>query len=78
MVTTAKCVIDFVEVGRSIRSWTSQAMAPSDEAILAEIRRRGGLASRDVDIEWNDDGAGGVILVGGFRQVGTFRVRDEA
>jgi hypothetical protein len=66
--------IRFQDVGRSKRSWTSVLRPATDERILREIRRHGGLASRDIGAEISDDGRTGVVIVGGFREVGVFEI----
>lgn len=64
--------IIFRAVGRDKKCWTSILRPATDDLILREIRRHGGLASRDIDAMIDDDGTHGVIIVGGFREVGTF------
>jgi hypothetical protein len=64
----------FVGVGRGKKSWTSVLKPVTEDGILREIRRHGGLMSRDVGAEISDDGTAGVVVVGGFREVGAFTI----
>lgn len=68
----------FEGVGRGKLTWTAELASLSERALVREIQKKGALKSRGVDVEFNDDGTAGIILVGGFRCVGTFRVIDGA
>lgn len=64
--------IHFKQVGRDKRSWTAENKNPSESWLAKEAKRGGGLMSSDVDVEMNDDGSTGVVIVGWFREVGQF------
>jgi hypothetical protein len=64
--------IHFKQVGRNKRNWTVENKNPSESWLAKEAKRGGSLMSSDVDVEMNDDGSAGVVIVGGFREVGQF------
>lgn len=66
--------IHFKEVGRDKRSWTAESKSPSESWLAKEAKRGAALMSSGVDVILNDLGTSGVILVGGWRQVGTFTI----
>jgi hypothetical protein len=66
--------IKFQEVGRDKKSWDKQFKQVDEEQISREAKRGAGLMSSGVDAEINDMGSAGIILVGGWRQVGTFLI----
>lgn len=70
--------IRFVEVGRQKQTWTATIAKPvCDTNIIRAIRaRRHALASREIYLDWNDEGTGGNILVGFGRIVGAFKTLD--
>lgn len=79
-------VILFENVGRGKRTfeieapgeWTPRTLNVDKLAKLArKVRAAGGLMSRDVDFTYDDTTRTGTVLVGGFRPVGTFRVRPD-
>ena len=74
MVAIDKVDVEFSQVGRSKRSWTEKII-PTESAILRAIRRKGVLASREIDLEWDENESAGVIVVGGMRTVGCFALR---
>lgn len=67
--------VKFHEVGRDKRSWSANLSAPlSERAIAKEAKSVARLLSSCVDAELNETRTAGVIIVGGFRTVGTFTV----
>lgn len=70
--------IKFQEVGRDKRSWEKSFKEVNEDQIAKEAKRGAGLMSSDVDAEINDIGSAGVILVGGWRAVGTFFIVTNA
>ncbi len=66
----------FKDVGRRKASWEADLPVLDESALLRSISKNGGLASRDVDVTLNADGSG-VIIVGGFRVVGSFYLVGE-
>ncbi len=76
MVALNKVDVEFSEVGRFKQSWTLR-INPTDEAIIKAIRRKRCLASRDIDLVWNEDKSGAVIVVGGTRTVGRFALQRK-
>ena len=68
--------IHFKEVGRDKRSWTAESKSPSESWLAKEAKRGAALMSSDVDATLSDSGASGIILVGGWRQVGTFTIES--
>lgn len=70
-------VIDFIDVGRSDRSWTeSFSNPPSYRAILKSIKKHHALMSRNVDFSLDLETGEGLIFAG-MRSVGKMRVRKE-
>ncbi len=74
--------IQFTDVGREKRSWIkSFDEAPEDDRLLTMIEReaRHGarIASASLDAEWDKPHESGVLSVGGFRIIGTFRLLTE-
>lgn len=65
--------VTFENVGRGRQTWTADLPSLSWRSLEREVRRKKALASRGVEFEFNADGTAGIILVGGFRPVGTFR-----
>ena len=64
--------IEFIEVGRNKLSWTCETEEEVDyEFLYNQVKVRGGLLSSVID--FTDDGE---IFVGGFRKVGTFKVKE--
>lgn len=67
--------VNFLEVGRDKRSWSKSFKGPLKMNSLAREAKSGaGLMSSGVDAELDDSGLSGVILVGGFREVGKFTI----
>ncbi len=66
--------ITFKDVGRDKKAWTSEVESLSDRTLEREIRKHGALISRGVEFHFNEDGASGFVIVGGFRRVGSFEV----
>ena len=64
----------FKDVGRNKCAWHAVLKPATDRRILAQIRKHGQLASQDIDFEIAEDGRSGVVIVGGFRAVGTFTI----
>ena len=70
-------IIHFSNVGRDKSSWTAEIKNPSESALAKEAKRGGRLMSRDVDVELNDDCSAGVVIVGGWRTVGSFTIERK-
>ena len=69
----------FENVGRGRLTWTADLPSLSRRSLEREVRKkRGALRSRSVDFEFNADGTAGIIYVGDFRAVGTFRAENAA
>jgi hypothetical protein len=45
------------------------------EEIWKDVRRKGGLLSRGMDVDYDPTNNVGTVYVGGFRPVGSFTVR---
>jgi hypothetical protein len=74
MITT----IQFTDVGRDKKSWSKTFNKDvTTDMIEREAKSGGGLLSREVDAELNEDLASGTIFVGGFRAVGTFKIVES-
>lgn len=73
-------IINFKDVGRDKRSWTKavDGRTITPELVAKEAKRGGGLMSREIDAEFNDEGTAGVIYVGEFRPVGTFTISQSS
>ena len=69
--------VHFKEVGRDNVSWTKEFKnAATEDDIAMEAKRGGRLMSSCVDAEIDDSATAGVIIVGGFREVGTFTISN--
>jgi len=66
--------VHFNNVGRNKRSWTSEFSKLTTDQLAEEARNKGGLMSSEVDVELNDTASAGVVLVGGWRSVGTLTI----
>ena len=72
-IKSAGIEVSFQNVGRGKNWW--DAVIPGNNItaeIISEIKKKGALVSREIAIEFDATGMNGVILVGGFREVGTF------
>jgi len=70
--------VHFKDVGRNKQSWTSTVAEAGYTTLLAAVKQKGALMSSDVDFVMNKGSdTTGVILVGGFRGVGTFTISSE-
>jgi hypothetical protein len=68
--------VDFIEVGRDKRSWCSTfSQEPTSPMLERVIRKNVRIASSELEAVYLTD-VSGSILVGGFRQIGTFLVRS--
>ena len=71
--------VTFENVGRHKMTWTADLPSLSWRSLEREVRaKRGALRSRSVEFEFNAEGTAGVIYVGDFRPVGTFRAVNAA
>jgi hypothetical protein len=70
--------VSFSGVGRGKKSWVATLDQMPTESILARlIRKSGALASRDIECAFDDENLEyGIVIVGGFRPVGAFRVEE--
>ena len=67
--------VSFKEVGRNKKSWTATLNQQPTEAVLEHlVRKSGTLGSRDIECVFDDDLEYGIVIVGGVRSVGAFRV----
>jgi len=68
--------IDFAGVGRGKKTWTQTVRQTPTEPVIARLAKKGGqLMSSEIEAVFDEDLEHGVILVGGFREVGAFRLR---
>ncbi len=80
----SELTIRFIDVGRERRTWSAPLPCPADniDGVLAvaeaEVRRRGGLLSRDVDVVYVPTTQQGSVYVGLVRKVGRFVVETTA
>lgn len=69
--------VSFSGVGRSKKSWVATLDQMPTESILARlVRKSGALASSDIECAFDEDLEYGMVIVGGFRPVGAFRVEE--
>lgn len=66
--------VQFNNVGRDKVSWSAQVKEVTEPALLREVKKKGVLMSRGVDVDFDASGLSGCIVVGGFRVVGHFIV----
>lgn len=72
-------IVHFSEVGRDKKSWSKDfGPTASESAIAREAKSGARLMSSDVDVEINDDYSAGAVIVGGWREVGTFTIERGA
>ena len=77
-----KWKVEFKDIGRNKRSFT-EVIAGNDEApnhnkVARVAKSTGGLLSRDVEAVSDPDSKEGIVIVGGFRTVGTFTYEPES
>ena len=65
-------VVTFSGVGREKRSWTAHTYDPTEEWMIAEIKKRGGLGSQNISFILDIDTLEGVIYAGDTHVVGKF------
>lgn len=70
-------VIKFSNVGRYLRSWETKMEPVTPEKIINQVKSVGGLLSRGVEVDFNEDAKSGTIWVGGVRPVGNFEIVEE-
>jgi len=69
-------IVHFSNVGRDKKSWSKDfGKSATDTTIAKEAKRGASLMSSDVDVEMNDDHSAGAVIVGGWREVGTFTIQ---
>lgn len=71
--------VDFIEVGRSKKSWTADVSQYPTEPLIERLVKKqpGAVMSREVEC-CMDGSSKGSIYVGGFRKVGEFLVRPAS
>jgi hypothetical protein len=67
-------MVEFHDVGRDKRSWTAALREFSQDELHAEVKRKGALRSGDIDFHYDEAANSGVVIVGGCRAVGAFKV----
>lgn len=74
--------VEFIEVGRSKRSWEEEVPhMPSTEWLARRAKAKAPILSNDVDVELGLPSGGeilGTVFVGGLRDVGRVRIRVPA
>lgn len=66
--------VHFKEIGRDKKSWSKIFPTISERGIAKEAKLGAGLMSSNVEAPLDDGGMSGTILVGGWREVGTFTI----
>lgn len=69
---SASIGVRFSKVGRRKLSWRAVLGEVTQDTMVQEIKKNGGLMSSDIDFSLNETLDGGTVVVGGFRSVGTF------
>jgi hypothetical protein len=70
--------VTFREVGRDKRTWTNRLRQLPTEAVLEKlVRQNSSLMSSTIECVFDEDLEHGVVIVGGFREVGSFRVLPD-
>ena len=73
--------VTYRDVGREKRAWSTtfpgEMCESMVEAIWIDVRKKGGLASRDLDVSYDPKASRGAVIVGGFRVVGSFTVEPS-
>jgi len=75
--------IAFVGVGRGKHSWVAEINTNNHPDVVGhdlylQVRKHGGLMSREVEVEYDEETFAGRVLVGGYRPVGTFGPMEAA
>ncbi len=60
--------VEFVNVGRNKVSWAIETKTVDEDFLALQVRKRGVLMSRDIDVSLSEDGTG--IIFAGIRPVG--------
>jgi len=64
--------VEFVEVGRSKKSWCEEMVKLTHGALEKSVRQHGALMSRGIDFDMDDDNTG--TIYSGLHPVGRFRI----
>ncbi len=68
--------VQFTNVGRNQTCWIESMPAVNEVTLYKAVKKRGGLASKGIDFDWESK-TEGTILVGGFREVGKFHILPD-
>jgi hypothetical protein len=69
--------VTFAGVGRAKKSWVSTLdHMPSEDELVKFVRKAKALGSNDIECVFDEDLEHGIVVVGGFRPVGAFRVEE--
>lgn len=69
--------IEFKDVGRERKSWTSEVRELTGDALYRAVRSKKALMSRDVDFTEEPGEDGWFSVIAGWRTVGKWRVVHE-
>lgn len=71
-------LVHFQDVGRDKRSWKQVFPQVTEAALARAAKKGGGLMSSNIDCLISDNGTTGLVLVGGWRPVGSFFIGSNA
>lgn len=69
-------IIKFIDVGRRKKSWTLETERIKDGEIFSSIKKNGGLISKGIDFDLDEETGTGVIFAG-ERAVGKILIEKE-
>ncbi len=71
-----KMIIKFIDVGRERKSWAFETERIDYNQIFSSIKKNGGLISRGIDFDLDEESGTGVIFAGD-RAVGKIEIEKE-
>ena len=67
-------LVQFRNLGRDRGFFSVEVESLDEQVLVRHIRKMGFLTSKGIDVVFNPDQSGGIVIVGGFRTVGEFKV----
>jgi hypothetical protein len=67
----------FKNVGRGKFTWEADVKTFTESALVRAIKKKKALMSNDIDVVENPSGGSGIIVVGGFHNVGEWFIVKE-
>ena len=70
--------VKFKDVGRGKKCFDVTMPELEYDSLYKAVKKAGALGSRDIEFMFDHDTNQGTVVVGGFRQVGTFSCHEES